>query len=209
MRSTYLAYVLGIPLISLVGCATNATGAPADETPSAGDQDPTRGPGPEPGPSHTPIPTTTGTFAGHYYVPTPPDLSLAAQFAVPEVEWMVLDGIATLHYDLPVGLVGGDVSVTLSGPLAVGATQLQLTTGSGTGSCTAQGTIITCNETFGDLGDVPVNATVVERAAAADHVSAAHRARVATLFGNDPIGSVEFDLAIAGDNHGDDDRSQD
>jgi hypothetical protein len=204
MRSTHLAYVFGLPLVALVGCATSDSSAPADQTLPAGDQEPMRGPGPDPGPSHTPIPTTTGTFAGRYYVPVPPDLSLAAQFTVPEVAWTVLDGVATLHYDLPVGLVGGDLSVTLSGTIAAGATQLQLTGGSSTGSCTAQGTIIRCNEVFGDLGDVPVNATVVERAAAADHVSATDRMQVATLFGNDPIGSVEIDVSTIGDNHGDD-----
>ena len=68
------------------------------------------------------VPRTTGDFRGHYVVPAPANLTAAAQFGMAEVEWTVSAGVATLHYDLPVGLVGGDLSVTLSGPIPSGTT---------------------------------------------------------------------------------------
>src|SRR5690348_300727 len=50
-----------------------------------------------------PLPTTSGTFQGHYVVPTPPNLAAAARYPVDEVEWGVEGGIATLRYYLPIG----------------------------------------------------------------------------------------------------------
>src|SRR5262249_22816697 len=67
-----------------------------------------------------PISPTSGSFIGHYVVPTSPDLASAANFGVPEVDWTVSAGTATLHYELPVGLVGGTLPVTLSGPMPAG-----------------------------------------------------------------------------------------
>jgi hypothetical protein len=150
-------------------------------------------------PAVTTIPTSNGSWVGHYVVPAPSSLSTAATFNVPEVEWEFLNGVATIHYDLPVGLVGGPVSVSLSGPMSSGATVIQLTTGSGTGSCTAQGNIVTCSETFGDLGNLPMNPTVVQQTATQDSVPPASRMQVANLFGADPIGTVSFDLTLPAD----------
>jgi hypothetical protein len=149
--------------------------------------------------SLTPIPTTTGSFTGRYVVPAPSNLASVATFAVPEVDWTVANGIATLHYDLPVGLVGGDVSVTLSGPIAAGAASMQLTNGSGIGSCTAEGTVITCSETFNSLGAMPVSSAVVQLTALQDHVSVSSRMQVAGFFGTDPIGTVAFDISKISD----------
>ena len=75
---------------------------------------------PDPGREDLPgstIPRTTGEFRGHYAVPVPPDLADASSFAMSDVDWTVSGSTATLHYDLPVGLVGGALSITLSGPL--------------------------------------------------------------------------------------------
>src|SRR5262245_29861031 len=73
------------------------------------------------------VPTSSGIFLGHDQVPTSSDLEAAATFNLADVKWSVLNGVATLHYDLPVGLVGGDLAVTLSGPIASGATSVTLT----------------------------------------------------------------------------------
>jgi hypothetical protein len=182
--------LLGLLVSSLVGCAT---GEP--DSSEALQQVATSHPA-------TPIPTTTGSFGGSYVVPAPNTLSSAAVFAVPEIDWTVLNGVATLHYDLPVGLVGGDVSVSLTGTLATGASSLSLTTGSGTGSCSADGSIVTCSETFGDLGTMPVSTAAVQTAATQDGVSPSARVQVANLFGADPIGTVRFDMSKPTDDHG-------
>src|SRR5262245_60691958 len=61
------------------------------------------------------LPLTSGTYAGSYIVPASPDLQPAAEFIVPTIDWTVTEGKITLHYHLPVGLVGGDIEITMSG----------------------------------------------------------------------------------------------
>ena len=141
------------------------------------------------------VPTTSGKFAGHYVVPTTADLASAANFTVPDVSWTVSSGTATLHYELPVGLVGGTLPVTLSGPIASGATSVSLSSASGTGTCTASGTIISCSEAFSNLGTLPISMTVVQQTAVTDGVSVTDRTAVANLFPSDPIGTVSLDLS--------------
>jgi hypothetical protein len=137
-------------------------------------------------------------------VPAPASIADAATFVVTEVDWSVTAGIATLHYDLPVGLVGGDISVTFTGPIPANATTVQLTGTSGSGSCTARGTVISCSETFGDLGSLPINQAVVMQTAAADYPGPiANRVAVANIFSSDPIGTVDLDTSIpSDDDHG-------
>ena len=170
-------------LASTVGCATELS-EPEQQVAQAATQ----------------VPSTSRSFVGHYQVPTPASLASAATFSVPEVEWSVVGNTATLEYDLPVGLVGGDVSVTLSGTLAPGATSIQLTSGPSSGSCTAQGSIVTCGEDLGNLGAMPVSMAVVQSTASADGISPASRdVAVANRFGSDPIGTVTFDLSQPAD----------
>jgi hypothetical protein len=143
------------------------------------------------------VPRTSGSFLGHYVVPAPANLAAAAVFAMPEVDWTVSSGIATLHYDLPVGLVGGDLSVSLSGPLPSGATSVRLSSTFGTGACTAQGTKITCSEDLANLGTLPISEAVVEQVAATDYTGpVADRTAVASLFSSDPIGTIDFDTSL-------------
>ena len=177
----------GLVVSSLIGCTTS------DPVQLDQQEQPT---------GTTPMPTSSGSYLGHYQVPTPTNLSTAATFGVPEVDWSVVAGVATLHYDLPVGLVGGNISVSLSGALATGAATVTLTAGSGTGSCAAQGNIITCSENFDSLGALPVNPTIVQQTATQDSVAPMDRMAVASLFGVDPIGTVTFDLSQAADDHG-------
>lgn len=147
--------------------------------------------------STQPLPTTSGKFVGHYTVPTSLDLADAALFDVPEVEWSVSSGRVKLRYDLPVGLVGGDLSVTLSGPMPAGATTVQLTSSQGSGTCTASGTVVTCNEAFTNLGTLPISEEVVEQTALLEYDGpVTDRIAVASIFSSDPIGTVDFDVAV-------------
>src|SRR5215813_6595571 len=114
--------LFGLAALSFTGCAIDSP-APSESLEQSSVTSPT-------------IPTTSGSFIGSYVVPTSTDLASAAVFSVPEVHWTINSGIVTLHYDLPVGLVGGDLSVAFSGPLASGATNAQLTGTNGASGCT-------------------------------------------------------------------------
>ncbi|MEO8700822.1 MAG: hypothetical protein ABI867_12305 [Kofleriaceae bacterium] len=153
-----------------------------------------------------PIPTTSGSFASRYEVPVPSELATAADFAVDHAEWTVSGSTVTLHYDLPVGLVGGKAEVTLSGTLAAGATTVALAGEVGTGTCVADATHLVCREELAGLGAMPISTTVVEQTAASEYAGpAADRVRVANLFASDPIGFVRLDLsAPVVDDSGDD-----
>lgn len=142
------------------------------------------------------LPTTSGAFRGAYAVPVPPELAAAATFAVNHLDWTVVGDTVTLHYDLPVGLVGGDVRVDLTGRLAPGATEVVLTGPAGTGTCTSDGQRLTCVEQFTGLGALPRDMALVERAAAAEYAGpVANRVAVATVFGQpDPIGIATLEL---------------
>lgn len=161
-----------------------------------------------PGDGADPIPQQSGSFVGHYRVPVSAELEAAAIFPVPEVDWTVVGGVATLHYDLPVGLVGGVLDVTFTGAIEPGATTATLTSAAGTGTCTAVGSVISCLERFGNLGTLPISMRVVEQTAAAEYAGPVDdRRAVATIFGGpDPIGIVEFDVSqLAPDDGGSDD----
>lgn len=149
------------------------------------------------------VPTTTGSFQGQYVVPVPANLTAAATFAMTEVDWTVSGSAVTLHYDLPTGLVGGDVSITLTGTMAAGATAIQVTGAVGAGTCTASGTVVSCSEAFGNLGALPISMAVVQQAAQTDNQPVPNRVAVAQIFPSDPIGTVSFDITRpTPDNHG-------
>ena len=149
------------------------------------------------------VPVKTGSFVGHYTVPTSADLADAAVFDVPEVKWSCINGVATLHYELPTGLVGGTLSVTLTGPITAGSTVVHLTAANGTGNCTASNSVITCGESFTNLGALPINqAIVVQRAAIEYPGPATDRVAVAQIFSSDPIGTVDLDVTLPSDDGG-------
>jgi hypothetical protein len=158
----------------------------------------------------SPVPRKSGKFKGHYVVPAPANLTEAAIFTVPEVEWTVARGIATLEYDLPVGLVGGELSVTLRGPIRAGATSVQLSSNFGTGTCTAQGPKVRCSELLTNLGTLPISEAIIEQVAAVEYPGpASDRAQVAAFFSSDPIGTVDFDVTKPSDDDDDDDDEDD
>lgn len=153
------------------------------------------GPASEPQTQPQPLPLTSGRYAGTYRVPTTEALAAASEFAVPRVDWIVSDGIARLDYPLPVGLVGGSLSIRLEGPIEPGATEVLLVDEVGTGTCVASASTVTCSERFLDLGALPISLAIVEEIAAAEYAGpAAHRLQIATQFASDPIGVVEIDL---------------
>ncbi|HEX3758703.1 MAG TPA: hypothetical protein VHW23_08345 [Kofleriaceae bacterium] len=136
-------------------------------------------------------------------MPTTSDLASAAVFSVPEVDWTITAGVVTLHYDLPVGLVGGDLSVTFTGSLVTSATSADLASTNGTSGCTASGTVVTCSEAFAGLGTLPISMAVVQQQAAATFPGpVASRVAVANVFSSDPIGTVSFDTSKPVDDHG-------
>lgn len=186
-------FVLGLTVLFFGGCAIDTPEQPESYVQSAVT-------------SQT-IPTTSGSFLGHYVVPTTSDLASAANFSVPEVDWTVSAGTVTLHYELPVGLVGGEVPVTLTGTISSDATSVSLSSTSGTGTCTASGTVISCGESFRNLPTLPISMTVVQQTAVTDGVSVASRTTIANLFPSDPIGTVSLDVsrpAADGGGHGGD-----
>lgn len=147
-------------------------------------------------PAARPLPATSGTYRGAYAVPVPPELEAAATFPVDHLDWTVVGDVVTLHYDLPVGLVGGDVRVELTGRLAPGATEVVLTGAVGTGTCTSDGQQLSCVERFTGLGVLPRSQALVEQTAAIEYAGpVADRVAVANLFGQpDPIGIATLDL---------------
>ena len=139
------------------------------------------------------LPVTSGSFAGRYEVPTSEALSPAAVFEVKEVNWIVVDGVVSLEYALPPGLVGGHVRVSLSGTLEGG--MATLAGPQGTGACTATATTITCREAMPNVGPLPISMATVKDTARADYAGpVSDRVAVAIVFSSDPIGFVELDL---------------
>ena len=164
--------VLALLLVPALGCAT-------DDASTDG----------------APLPQTSGSFLGRYAVPTTADFAAAATFVVDDVDWTVTAGTATLHYNLPRGLVGGKLAITLSGAIGPGATTVELAGAQGTGECTATAALVTCRETFGDLGALPISLDVVQQVAASEYAGpASDRVHVAGVFGSDPIGTVSIVL---------------
>jgi hypothetical protein len=148
------------------------------------------------------VPMSSGKFAGHYVVPAPSTIASAATFAMAEVEWSVSGGTVTLHYDLPRGLIGGSLELSLSGSIAPGTTAVQLTSTNGSGTCTAQGSVISCSEQLANLGSLPISSSVVQQTAVADGQPVASRMLIATSFSSDPIGTIAFDLSAPSDDDG-------
>lgn len=183
-----LARALGFGVLSalLASCATES-------------EDDTTRPGTEP---------QVGKFTGIYEVPVTPELADAARYGVAEVEWKVLDGVATLEYDLPLGLVGVPLRVEFTGPLDAAAGTAALTGAAGTADCTVNGTSISCHEVMRGLLPMSPDYAVIESAAATEYPGpASDRIQVSQTFAADPIGIVTFDttnVAVGVDDHPED-----
>lgn len=185
----------------LAGCLLFAAAACASDD---GDEVPGNTPPMTPS---APLPQVSGTYAGRYVVPAPAELADAATYPIDHVEWEVEAGIVNLHYDLPEGLVGGPIPISLAGALGAGDRSVELAGDVATGLCVASAVTVTCREEFFGLGELPISTTVVAERAALEYAGpAAHRQELAILFDADPIGFVEIDLQspVVDDGGGDD-----
>jgi hypothetical protein len=131
----------------------------------------------------------TGVYRGTYEVPVPAELTAAATFAVPEIEWTRSGDAVTLAYALPLGLVGQKVRVKFAGIL--GDT---LAGDAGTATCEVATSATSCHEVMTGLLPLEPDYEVIAAEAAADpSVDASLRAQVAQRFSVDPIGIVHLD----------------
>jgi hypothetical protein len=134
-------------------------------------------------------------FSGTYEVPTPPNLSAAARYAVEGITWSVEGQSAALDYDLPKELVGSALRVSFAGSLDT-AGSAQLMGEAGTADCTVSAAEVVCHEVMRGLLPLEPDIDVVERLAAKTYAGAAQdRIDVARLFSTDPIGIVTIDLS--------------
>lgn len=135
-------------------------------------------------------------YAGSYEVPVPPELAAAATYPVAEIEWSVVGGVATLEYDLPLGLVGTKVRVSFTGP--VEGTNSKLTGPVGTADCTIGDAAVSCLENMDGLLPLATDMAVVEQVAATEYAGpVVDRVDIAKRFQGDPIGIVHVDLTRA------------
>lgn len=144
-----------------------------------------------------PVPMTTGTFAGSYRVPTD-SLSLegASRYPVEDVHWFVTGNQVTLEYDLPTGLVGGQLEILMTGTIEPNASTVTLSSPQGDGTCVAVSYEITCHEVFKNLGSLPISESVVARVATMEYPgAAADRIALARKFGSEPIGILFIDTS--------------
>ena len=126
--------------------------------------------------------------SGEYEVPTDdPALAGANIYPTTKVELQSVGAQFVLEYDLPEGLIGGELSLEFTGPrLASGV--YQLVGANGDADCTYEDGALVCNETFTDL--------VIDHAAVTSYWSAQglegaallRRQEVSQLFEADPIG---------------------
>ena len=170
--------------LAVGGCTAGEVADDHAETGSAALRAPIRG-----------VLTNSGSFRGHYTVPVPPSLAGAATFSVSQVDWLVAGDVATVHYYLPAGLVGGVVEIEMSGVIGADLSSVVLAGEKGTASCHAVDWTVTCNETFANLGALPISMDVVRSVSATEYSgSPDDRAAVAAVFSSDPIGVLDFDM---------------
>lgn len=138
---------------------------------------------------------TRGEYPAVYEVPVPAELASAASYPVDTVEWEVRDGIASLKYDLPAGLIGKELRIEMEGPIDEDTQTASLTGVAGTATCEISAVGIECLENMPGLMPIEPDLELVE-ALAADQYDGpvADRLDVAKRFAGDPIGIVRFEL---------------
>ena len=169
MKRTLLA--MTVATFALVGCG--AAVAPEDSSPA----------------------TTRAAFAGFHEVPVPEHLKPAARYSVAEIEWNVVDNIASLSYRLPIALVGRDVRVEFTGPFDPTTGSASLTGAFGSAECLAVGTHVFCHEVMRGLLPLNPDLDVVEELAADYPGPSTHRLDVTAHFASDAVGIAHIELA--------------
>lgn len=206
-----IRYFFVLFTVAVVGCGTaesprepapKATGEDAGGAPSAleGDAGALSGgpPGAASGPLGPPLPS--GTYAATYEVPVPVDLSAAATYEVPEVNWSIdSNGSVQLEYELPMGLVGTSIQVMLEGRFDAATHTAALSGEAGTADCTISTSAVACSEKLLELAPIETDLTVVRELAASEFAGPAQqRLDVTARFSADPIGIVHIRLPNSG-----------
>jgi len=142
------------------------------------------------------------TTAAVYSVPVEPALEAAATFPVSDVDWEIEGGVASLDYDLPLGLTGIRQKVRLEGTYDAVKKAWILAGPMGTGDCTITGTALHCLE---HLPGITVNVPAAAARTPAG-IDAAKRLAVIQQFPVDPVGILDATLRTKGDDDDDSGR---
>lgn len=126
--------------------------------------------------------------SGEYEVPTDdPALAGANIYPTTKVELGAVGAQYVLEYDLPEGLVGGELALEFTGPrLANGV--YQLVGANGTADCTYVGGALLCHEIFTNLVIDHAAVTAYWSAQGLSGAGLLRRQEVSQLFDADPIG---------------------
>ena len=130
------------------------------------------------------------TSVASYEVPVPDALSAAATYPISWLTWQVSgSGAAELSYALPIGLVGREIRISLTGVLDAATQTAELSGAQGTAVCTLSSVQLVCTEHLSGLLPITPDLTVVTATANSDFGGvAADRVAVARIFADDPIG---------------------
>lgn len=135
---------------------------------------------------------------GTYTVPVDEALTPYASFPLDGIQFCDTGGTVTLSYKFPTLLLGSDQHVDFSGALDRAVPEYMLSSSRGTARCTAPAAgaagaavvVWSCKETLSGLA---IDSEKLDAALAAlPPVEASARRQVATAFGQDPIGVLEF-----------------
>ena len=134
--------------------------------------------------------TSPETSVASYEVPVPDALSAAATYPISWLTWQVSgSGAAELSYALPLGLVGREIRISLTGVLDPATQTAELSGDQGTAVCTLSSVQLVCTEHLSGLLPITPDLSVVAATATADFGgAAADRVAVARIFADDPIG---------------------
>lgn len=185
------ACVLAVALVSasLIACQSTAETSRADGGGGAGgalSTLPVCTPDGQPEPAHADI-------AGAVYsVPVPAHLEPYADYPLEDVSLCRTGAVLELGYSLPALLLGKKTRVSFGGTVDPASDHYELSGDDGTASCDRVDRSWSCTETF--VGLTVDLEEVAKEASDLDPVEAAARLDVATIFGGDPIGILDFDL---------------
>jgi hypothetical protein len=113
-------------------------------------------------------------------------------FGIEKISACAQGATMTLAYKLPVLLVGHDVNISFDGLWNPASGTYELTGPNGTASCSAAGTSWECREVLNGIQiDIQGLTQQLQGVPAAD---AQGRLDVATQFGQDPIGVLQFEV---------------
>jgi len=131
-----------------------------------------------------------------YRVPVPESLSAWATYPVEEVELEREGRRVEISYPFPRWLIGESEKVLLEGVYSDGAEGFEVTADQGSGTCTHTGSRLVCTETLPGLevDREKARERMLDAGLAAEEIE--QRLQVTRVFESDPIGILEFELAL-------------